>query len=61
MSDPLRYTTIQDARAHGAVCGYCHITGAETKLSICAGCKNQQCDCIFSSKIQHVDILADTA
>jgi hypothetical protein len=42
MSDALRYTTIEDARAHGAICGHCNITAAEIKLFICAGCKNQQ-------------------
>ena len=44
MSDTLRYTSIQDARAHGAVCGCCHITEAERKLSTCAGCKIVQYD-----------------
>ena len=42
MSDALRYNTIEEARAHGAVCGYCRITAAEIKLSVCAGCKAQQ-------------------
>jgi hypothetical protein len=50
MPDALRYNTIEDARAHGAICGYCHIAAAEIKLSVCAGCKTQQCDSISSLK-----------
>jgi hypothetical protein len=60
MSDALQYTTIEDARAHGAICGHCHITAAEIKLFVCAGCKNQQCNSIFSSTMQLADIHADT-
>jgi hypothetical protein len=60
MSDALRYTTIEDARAHGAICGNCHITGAEIKLLVCAGCKDQQCIIIFSLKMQLAEIHADT-
>jgi len=43
MSDTLKYTSIQQARAHGSICAYCHITGAEKKLLFCAGCKAQYC------------------
>jgi hypothetical protein len=39
MSKP-RYATIEDAQAHGSICGGCQITGAESVLSICAGCKS---------------------
>jgi len=60
MSYALRYNTIEDARAHGAICGYCHTTAAEIKLSVCAGCKTQQCDSISSLKMQLADIHADT-
>jgi hypothetical protein len=48
MSDALRYNTIEEARAHGAICGYCHITAAEIKLLVCAGNKAQQCVSISS-------------
>jgi hypothetical protein len=50
MSDTLKYTSIQDAKAHGSVCGYCRITGAEKKLSVCAACKHVQCVFIFSMR-----------
>ena len=54
MSDTLRYTSIQDARAHGTVCGCCHITGVERKLSTCAGCKIVQYDSISSMVHRHI-------
>ena len=54
MSDTLHYTSIQDAKAHGAVCGCCHITGAERKLSTCAGCKIVQYDSISSMVHRHI-------
>jgi hypothetical protein len=39
MADVTRYTSEQDARAHGAICDQCKKTAVEVKLLACAGCK----------------------
>jgi len=35
-----RYASISDARAAGAICSICRVTGAERKLMVCARCKS---------------------
>ncbi|KIM76007.1 hypothetical protein PILCRDRAFT_798488 [Piloderma croceum F 1598] len=41
MSTP-RFTSIADAKANGAICGFCRVTGAEKRLNVCARCKSAQ-------------------
>jgi len=58
-----RYGSISDARAAGAVCEICRVTGAERKLRVCARCKNvQYCsrDCQKEAWKYHKDVCSNT-